>query len=765
MVFAFVFIFFLFSISLIYASEEAQVEKAYACLDSKTNTTDKCSRLSFEEKVFSLLATGNCLNETMSANFSNKCWPGPAESNCDVKSTAQAVLALNEKNVNTTKAEDWLLVQKAIPIDTDWFLEIESSSATTCTILYSGSPYTILIAENKTISSNAGPSLTLAQNNYWLNISSSIYNKNIDISCDKPFITTLLFKKKDSSTVHVSETVHSAAAKGKTTEIVNSFCFSKGGVCDYEGSLWASLVLHSLKYDVSKFMPYLITMMDNESNQVYAPESFLYLLTGKFREELLLKQNRFGYWDVSGVKYNKYYDTALALWPFYYESPIEKENSKSWLLGVQGDTGQNAGCWNNNVRDTAFILYSVWPKSPSPLGECTINSDCPAVSCQDASCSGGVCNYEYNNDCPTMTCSTANDCSTNYVLPDENQYCSLDKTQAWKNDSKWSCDICADCPTPGKCVVDETPKKVDTCNSSEECYAGNCLSNESIPGCTSAYDCNGEDCVNGKCVPYECTIDSNCPNLGDSCIEGKCVPNKPLDCQSSNYYCMSDVNCQNHGGNILDNYACVSGLSVCCDTPIPPVTCVDGNGGTICASDESCIDGRTPDVSDTLTGETCCVGGTCEKKTVTSICGVDNNGICKSSCGTNEAANTFYTCNSGESCCVANGNSGTTSHLWIWILSVLILFSVLGIVFRDKLRAQLLRLKTTLGKKDNKKKFEMPMTPSPNMQRRIFPRGILPSQSRPPIRRPISLQTNKKPEEKTKNELDDVLKKLKEMGK
>jgi hypothetical protein len=141
---------------------------------------------------------------------------------------------------------------------------------------------------------------------------------------------------------------------------------------------------------------------------------------------------------------------------------------------------------------------------------------------------------------------------------------------------------------------------------------------------------------------------------------------------------------------------------------------------------------------------------------------------------------------------------------------VLIILAALGIVFRDKLRTEWIKIKDKLGGKKEKKKFEMPMTMNPNSQGRILPRRILPpgqgqpmhssqQPSRFPIRgaavsssasaatpgisrgpqtsqpaqpaKPVTPSTTttqqppKKPEEKPKSsELDDVLKKLKDMG-
>ena len=750
-VFIFIFLFFLISISSIYSSEEDQVEKAYTCLEDRINQTNCSTSFSFEDKVFSLLATRDlkCKNEVMLENLSNQCWP---KSGCNIKSTAQAVLALEEQRVNTTKAEKWLLGQTSIPTNIDWFLEIESSSSTSCVITYSGSSYTISIGENKKISSNAGTYLTLAQDNYWLKISPEIYNTNINILCDKAFMTTLLFKKKDSSTIQVSETVHDASARGSTTEKVDSFCFSQGGICNYEGSLWATMVLYSLKYDVSKFTPYLITMMDEELNQHYIPESFLYFITGKFDTKLLSKQKIGSYWEESG---DKYYDTALALWPLYYESSLEKENSKSWLLGVQ----QNTGCWNNgNLRDTAFILYSIWPtSSPFSPEECVYDSDCPEISGKVASCYYGTCYYDYancidddgicgpgcdaesDNDCYGNACDSDSDCDI--YLPEIEKYCSYDNTQVLESTSNWICG------SEGYCIKDETSQVIENCSDEEECYSGSCLGTNGIgtDDCEDDYDCD----------------------YGEYCSEGYCVINP--DCVDEGYFCMSQINCE---GEILYDYGC-TGIFKCCDTEISLNTCFE-EGGEICASDERCIDGITFDVSDTAWGEVCCVGGTCEEDSGngggTYNCG-GNDGTCRSSCWDDEEKNSDYDCEGyGELCCVEKDSNGSSSLWWLWILLILILFSTLGIVFRDKLRTQLLKLKTKFGKKDSKRKFSMPLFPHSNTHRRILPRRILPPQtSRDPIRKPLipqrSSPTSKKPKEKPKNELDDVLKKLKEMGK
>ncbi|HEB46954.1 MAG TPA: hypothetical protein ENI22_00610, partial [Candidatus Pacearchaeota archaeon] len=147
-------VFFIFLIlttfSFLYAqtsSEEEQekVDNAYSCLEDKVD--GKCSSLSTEEKIFSLLAIDECQADVIAdSSGDGECWPDP---NCRVKTTAQAILALDNTGVNTDKAETWLLSQNKTPTELTWFLEIESSEATTCSIDYSGLSYTINIGEDK----------------------------------------------------------------------------------------------------------------------------------------------------------------------------------------------------------------------------------------------------------------------------------------------------------------------------------------------------------------------------------------------------------------------------------------------------------------------------------------------------------------------------------------------------------------------------------------------------------------------------------------
>ena len=340
-------LFLVLSLSLIAAqnetTEQQKIDNAYQCLRDKVS--GKCSALSSEEKAFSALATGDCRGDlTSDPKFKT-----------DTKYTAQAVLALD----GNSDGETWLLSRNATPTELVWFLEIETNNASSCSIKYSAQSFTVNIGDDKKLSSGAGSCLVLAQDDYWLRVSPSCYNTEFSVSCNQGFLTTLLFKKSTSSTIHVSEKTSSAASGGTTKEKVQSSCFVQGSStssCDYEATLWAALALDSQDEDISAYLPYLITLADE--NQRFLPEAFLYALTAntEFKISLLSKQKNSQWWAESG---DKFYDTALALYPLQSESPQEKINAKTWLLDVQDENG----CWEDNIRNTAFILASIWSKN------------------------------------------------------------------------------------------------------------------------------------------------------------------------------------------------------------------------------------------------------------------------------------------------------------------------------------------------------------------------------------------------------------------
>jgi hypothetical protein len=377
------------------------VNDALSCLNDKV---DDCSALSLEEQIFSALATGKCVSEIQESASNDECWPSGA---CNVRMTALATLALNKAGRQTDEAEAWLLSRRETPSDLIWYLQIENPAGdTSCTISYDENPYNIILGEDKKINVNAGTCLTRSQNSYWLRVSPSCYGTEFTITCDEQFLTSKLYQRQGDSTIYVSESSNSASAGGTVSDEVNSFCFGTGS-CDYEASLWASLVLDSVGSgeNTTYYLPYLTVLRNLPSSDDYLPDAFLYALTSsvEYSENLFGMQktvNGQKYWDQNSGE-GRFYDTAVALLPFQGESPAEKTNSEVWLSSVQDADG----CWNNgNIRDTAFILYSVFGKSATPstdtLGCESSGFYClSSLSCGEAggealegySCSTGIC--------------------------------------------------------------------------------------------------------------------------------------------------------------------------------------------------------------------------------------------------------------------------------------------------------------------------------------------------------------------------------------
>ena len=465
--------------------DSCRIDNAYTCLNDAIDLKT-CARLSSDEKVFSLLSVGDCKSEVTS----------DAKFQTDIKYTSLALLG----GAGSNGTENWIVSKNRTTDNLDWFLQIETPEPSICT-LSEGTPArlsTVITNEDKTLSSSDLTScFSMSSGNYWLKISSSCFSKEIKISCDKSFLTSLLYQGSGSGTIYVSENTHSSSPGGETKEIVNSLCFGTTQGCNYEASLWAALVLNSLNYDVSSYLPYLTTNINVGTNSLFLPEAFLYSLTGQFGNELLSKQKSDKWWQESATN-DKFYDTALALYAFQYDDSLQKQNSVSWLLN---EAQEESGCWNNaNVRDTAFLLYSIEPRSLSTGG--VVDS---ADDCED---SGNYC-------MPSISCSEA----------DGNVISSLTCSGSF---------VCCDKP---KLVETCSEQSGEICSSSQDCIGGSVAQASDL---RSGEIC----CVSGTCeVPSDDEQEFQCESLGgtcrigSSCLDGETESSDSCDF-SSNICCV-----------------------------------------------------------------------------------------------------------------------------------------------------------------------------------------------------------------------------------
>lgn len=405
-------------------------DKGYACLKKQI---DNKKDLSLEEAIFSALALGNYGNISKivdnGKSASENCWP---KNGCKLKDTAQVALAYQSMGKNTDGIKSWLLSKSKNAVDLAWYLEIgiENQKASECTLKYDGGNYKINIDAEQKITGNSGACLSISSSGYLLRIRNTCLDKSFEVSCKESFISTLIYQRDlgngadclDNSnlTCFVLPDTHSASSLGTTSEKVDAQCFSTGTNCDFEGTLWSTLALSKMnaRNNATRTLPYLTALVNDYKR--YMPEAFLLILTGNDDYYNILIQNRKQglYWEADNSLNNRFYDTSVGMLGVgSSSSKSEISSTQGYLAGIQ----TKEGCWNNNnVRDTAFILYSGWSKNT--IKASSGGSD---ALCQEAgfSCERiGDCQNAGGNVLDNFLCTGVGKCCSIKI---EKQTCSL----------------------------------------------------------------------------------------------------------------------------------------------------------------------------------------------------------------------------------------------------------------------------------------------------------------------------------------------------
>ena len=344
-------------------AESAKVEQAYTCLQNQVSNK---STFSLEEAVFGVLALGSQdkLLKTIQGTKSEReaCWP---KTGCTVRDTALVALAYQRAGMQTTDIEQWLQSKKITPRELTWYLEVDTTQhvPASCTVRYDGREHQVAIQEDMRLSDDVGSCLQRSASGYWLTISPTCIGKSFEVSCDKDFVTTLIYQKSEGETIYVSSETHAAASLGTTSESVNVSCLSTGGGCDYQGTLWATYAFHKLNKNTALMLPYLVALADDTTK--YFPSAFLYMLTKdpdrEYYGQILAQRKENQFWEFVGNGYTRFYDTSLGVLALSTGSGTsDVTRTQAYLLNVQ----TKEGCWNNNhFRDSAFVLYALWPRS------------------------------------------------------------------------------------------------------------------------------------------------------------------------------------------------------------------------------------------------------------------------------------------------------------------------------------------------------------------------------------------------------------------
>jgi hypothetical protein len=469
-------------------SSSSIISKAYQCLESEISSKEQSS-LSLQESIFGILALGSNSKLVSSLDgkiISSNHWQ---ESSNPLKDTAQGLLAYNRIGKNTESIKTWINTKKQPAQDLTWYLEIDvdNHESADCTLSYSNEQQkTIKVNEDMTLSGNPGSCLSISAGGFWLKVSNTCIDYNFTVSCNKDFTTSTLYQRTSSSTVFVSPIAHSTAALGTTTESINSKCLSSSSSsCDYEGTLWAAIALDKAGVSVKEYLPYLLAL--SESNKRFLPSSFIHILTDGQDQysELVQAQEQSKFWQAPNTPYSRYYDSALAILSLQGTNSIEQTNSKAYFEGITTPKG----CWNNdNIRDTAFLLYAGWSRAVSSGGSSN-SSGGSAATCESGgytctslfSCGdlGGEALEDFQ--CPgTKVC-----CSKSPVLTSCASQAGVICT------SSESCSGTTSQSTEGSCCL-------GTCNPSQttnECVSagGGCY-----PSCNQNEEQLSQTCTNGN---------------------------------------------------------------------------------------------------------------------------------------------------------------------------------------------------------------------------------------------------------------------------
>lgn len=471
-----------------------RVDKAYACL--KDQIEDK-ETLSLQEAIFGSWALGSekKLKDKIEGEkrSGESCWPRSA---CTIKETAQVSLAYNLISGDEKAITEWLLSKTVISKDLVWYLEIDIANheASECALKTEGRETKLRVKEDMTLEGNPGSCFEISYGGYWLKINERCLENEFVISCDKDFVSTLVYQRKSGGTVFVSSDTHSGASLGSTTEKVNAQCLTTGTRCDYEGTLWGALALSKIGEDISPYMPYLVVASDE--NQKYLPSAFLHILTGSedHYSNLVGRQKQEQYWDVTGSPYNRFYDTSLAMLSLGGIRSGEFESAQEYLLTVQ----TKEGCWNNNnIRDSAFILYAGWPQSGGGSG----GGGGETRLCENAGhfCEESEACYAANgNILREFSCTNFREvCCTERVIE-----VSCQQKKGIVCGANQVCDGRIESSADGSCCLD-----------------GACVNKEVEDLCGIA----GGSCES-SCLESEEEIDASCQQSGEICCKEKSTP-------------------------------------------------------------------------------------------------------------------------------------------------------------------------------------------------------------------------------------------------
>jgi hypothetical protein len=738
LIFSLVFLLFVFLIMyapLIQAveSEDVAIPQVYSWLINKTK---RWNTLGINESAFSLLAL-KC-NETFvkqgnkslyNLSYYNstqkiRCWSNVGQANknnCRIMDTALAKLALNEIQENTTYVDNWLLSNKRIfTKDIYWYLQIDAQlgKEVSCEVMYQDSMQNLTVFANKTVAKKGGTGDCIegVHKNYWFKIKNTeaCYNNIYSIKCfgnesDAGSVTATLLYNNNSDDKKLYFSVSSEIVSGAVGYVnilgdeivapdvmelnIPSYCLgtnqSGQGICDYEGTAWATFVwmMEGKQEYVNMFTPYLVVYSSNTENQKYFPESFLSkIIGGDYTDKLVKEQQRirkpqtqpaayWSFWLKQPLLYGQFYDTPKAALALADSTPNIEEIRDYLLNRLSKDHS-----WKNEfdtapskdtIRDTAFILWVFW------------GSYCPgAGGTQGAECEQQGLNFGCQDSCLDLQIMWPFNCPSGLVCC-ENTTSNPDACI----DNGGMCTAGISCPT-GSGQLSEI---VSCPNDQPLCCKTYTQSQCSDFGRRVCDSYLGEYCQNNETVE---TSDGQC------CLSSCITDNPQTSCYSQNgYVCLADEICWSSA--LGDQVPFIPALEdTCCPSPsecIKDEVC--SYVGKDCSSTEqgygpeySCVSGTDP-------------GQTTRTKDVAECCLND----CKKGCAPDKICTESQVCQGNQwaqdsvedNCCLSECKAASKGGSLWWIIIIIIVVVALILVY-------FFVIKKKKGKKEELDEFGFP---------------------------------------------------------
>jgi len=386
------------------------------------------------------------------------CFPA---GDCIVKDTALALALLNDLGYAEADGVSAWLQEAQNPATSlgKWLVEISTQSSGTCDVSYmlGNNSFSDSVEVDKGMFPACGNSNFLDLDScYKSGLIRAQPGLTFTVDCsslegDTPIITLVY---NSDSTFYIVNTVFGNIAD--LTVANGCYSRSESGQCSKASSLYASWAL-SLAGNPTNINLYLIENYDPASIEDNALlYTSLQTKNNKYLEALATRQNSDGSFS------RDFYQTGLAMLALQdsaqYSERISK--AKDWLLSKQSADGS----WNQNVRDTAMVLYAGF--ADAILQPEQVKATQPGEE-------AGTCNYDYSCD-PDLG-ETADSC-TDCILLETGGACNNDGVCDYLDGE--STDNCIDCFC-GDNICDNS----ETSNScSDDCQAETTPTQESFCG-------------------------------------------------------------------------------------------------------------------------------------------------------------------------------------------------------------------------------------------------------------------------------------------